>query len=573
MSVLYVLRLADNVSFTIADNVLVICWCLSVFKEGGRMGSKDTCVAFDYIIIGGGSAGCVLANRLSALSNNSVLLLEAGPKDNHPFIHMPAGVSELLKGELLNWNFSTAKQENLQNRQLYWPRGKVLGGCSSTNGMIYTRGHAWDYNHWGELGNEGWSYEKVLPYFKRSMHQERGENFYHGVNGPLNVTEGHTDTPLFETFVSAGQEVGYPFNEDFNGVDQEGVGHYQLTIKGGKRCSAAVAYLNPVKDRKNLEIWCDAHVQKIVVEDGVAKGVEVKHKKRLKTITANKEVILSAGAVQSPQVLMLSGVGDKAYLDKLGINCKYSLPGVGQNLQDHLDVSVQYLCTKPVSLFKSSDFHRKLMSLLRYALTKTGLGVSNGVETGAFLKSDPSIDIPDIQYHFIPMIVIDHGRAKAPGHGMMVHVCQLRPESRGSIELRDTNAESSPVIKANYLAAEKDIAVLVRGVQIGRKIFTAKAFDLYRGDELFPGKAIQSKEEIEGYIRKSAETIYHPVGTCKMGQDKMAVVDHRLKVRGVQRLRVVDASIMPTIIGGNTNAPTIMIAERAADFIAEDGYL
>lgn len=522
---------------------------------------------FDYIVIGGGSAGCVLANRLSENPNNKVLLLEAGGKDKSLFIHMPAGVAELLKGGPYNWQFNTAPEPHLNNRGLYWPRGKVLGGSSAINGMVYIRGHKKDYDDWAALGNPGWSYAEVLPYFKRAMNQERGASEYHGINGPLDVEDPKSEHELFAAFIQAGKEVGIPYNPDFNGEEQEGVGPYQVTIGKGKRASAATAYLHPIMMRANLRIETGSLVSKILFEGRRAQSVRYIQNQKVKEAVAAKEIILCAGTVQSPQILQLSGVGDKDELRHFGIDMVKHLPGVGKNLQDHLDVSIQHFCTKTITLFSQSKFHNKLVTLLQYLLFKSGPGASNGLEAGAFVKSNPDLDRPDIQYHFIPAFMLDHARQDGPGHGYMLHACQLRPESRGYVSLNSVDPKDPPAIQPNYLSAPKDLEVMVKAVKIARQIFAASSFDPYRGAEYLPGPHIQTDEEIAAFIRQNAETIYHPVGTCKMGQDSESVVDAQLKVHGLQGLRVVDASVMPTLIGGNTNAPTIMIAEKAADMI------
>lgn len=522
---------------------------------------------FDYIVIGAGSAGCVLANRLSENPNNRVLLLEAGTRDKSLFIHMPAGVAELLKGGPYNWGFETAPEPHLNNRGLYWPRGKGLGGSSAINGMIYIRGHRSDYDEWAAMGNNGWSYADVLPYFKKSMNQERGQSDYHGVNGPLDVEDPKSGNELFDVFVQAGKEIGLPYNPDFNGARQEGVGPYQVTIGKGKRSSAATAYLTPIMTRANLRIETNALVSKILFDKHRATSVRYIQNQKVKEAVAAKEVIVCAGAVQSPQILQLSGIGDGDELKRFGLEVVKHLPGVGKNLQDHLDVSVQHFCTKPVTLFTQTKIHNKLLTLFQYLLFKNGLGASNGLEAGAFVKTDPGLDRPDVQLHFIPAFMLDHARLDGPDHGYMLHGCQLRPESRGYVTLNSADPKDPPAIQPNYLSASKDLEVLTKTVKIARSIFAASCFDPYRGAEYLPGPHIQTDEEIAAFIRQNAETIYHPVGTCKMGHDAEAVVDPQLRVRGVQGLRVVDASVMPTLIGGNTNAPTIMLAEKAADMI------
>lgn len=523
---------------------------------------------YDYIIIGAGSAGCVLANRLSADPANKVLLLEAGKKDSSPFIHMPAGIGQLIQGTAYNWAFDTAPEPNLGNRRLFWPRGKGLGGSSSINGMVYIRGHAQDYDRWRQLGNEGWSYEEVLPYFRRSMHQERGADDYHGVGGPLNVKDSNASLPAHKLFIDAGIEAGYRFNPDFNGAEQEGVGPYQLTKVGTKRCSAAKAYLTPVLDRANLTVETEARLLNIEFDGKRAVGVRYQQKNSTHEAEAASEVILCAGAVQSPQLLQLSGIGDEAALAKAGVDCRHHLPGVGKNLQDHLDVVVQYHCRDgEVTLDRYVKLRRMLPIFLKYLLFDSGPATENPLEAGAFIKTRPDLEIPDIQLHFIPVFMIDHGRTRGPGPGMCIHVCQLRPESRGEVRLASADPLADPVIEANYLSAPGDLDVLVDGVKIARRIFNTEAFKPFLGEEYEASRDAVSDDDIGKFIRDTAETIYHPIGTCKMGHDDMAVVDSRLRVRGIENLRVVDASVMPTLVGGNTNAPTIMIAEKASDYL------
>lgn len=525
---------------------------------------------YDYIIVGGGSAGCVLANRLTDDNKTKVLLLEAGPEDNSPFIHMPAGVAQLLRGKAYNWYFDTEEEPEMESRPMYWPRGKVLGGSSSINGIVYIRGHAKDYDEWESLGNPGWSYKDVLPYFKKAMDQARGEDDFHGVNGPLLVSDPPLENPLFATYIDAGKQAGHPHTTDFNGAQQYGVGAYQQTARNGRRCSTAVSFLKPARKRNNLTVMTGALTSKILMDGNKAVGVEYIKDKQKYSVHAHQEVLLCAGAVQSPQILKLSGIGPEAELRKMGIPVKKALPGVGENLQDHLDVSIQYHCTQPITLAKmTKNPLYAFYSLARYALFKKGPLSSNGLETGAFLKSDISLERPDLQHHFITSFMMDHARdmSAMKEHGMMMHSCQLRPESRGSITLRSPDPLDAPKIFANYLDSDVDKKVQIAGVKLARDIFAQSAFDLYRGDEKLPGSSIESDDEILDYIRRSGETIYHPVGSCKMGNDEMAVVDKDLRVHGVENLRVIDASIMPRLVGGNTNAPTIMIAEKAADLI------
>lgn len=523
-------------------------------------------MSYRFIIIGAGSAGCVLANRLSADPANQVLLLEAGGRDWNPLLHMPAGLAQLVNNRRINWAFATEPQLQLEGRQLYWPRGKVLGGSSSINAMCYTRGQPQDYDEWLAAGNAGWSYAEVLPYFKRAEDQQHGLSVYHGVAGPLSVEDLRYRNPLSGVFVDAGVACGLTHNEDFNGASQQGVGYYQVTQRAGRRCSAAVAYLHPVRERQNLQVITGAQVQRIVVERGKARTVEYRRGSRIYRADCDGEVLLCAGAIGSPQLLMLSGIGPAQHLRQLSIPLVADLPGVGANLQDHLDVCTLYKC-RTATTYDFSMLQQAAVAL-RYWLTHDGPGVSNIAEAGAFVCSRYAQQHrPDIQLHFVPAQLDDHGRNRLPGHGFTVHACYLRPASRGHIRLRESRAAVAPLIQPNYLHAEPDLAMLVEGVRISREVVNAQPFDAYRGAELFPGVALRSDADIEQFIRHKAETIYHPVGTCKMGRDGDAVVDTQLRVRGVDGLRVVDASIMPTLVSGNTNAPTIMIAERAADMI------
>lgn len=528
------------------------------------MGNKT----FDYIIIGAGSAGCVMANRLSEESDTRVLLLEAGGPDNRREISIPVAAPQLFRTEV-DWEFYTAPQAELNGRRLHWPRGRVLGGTSSLNWMIYSRGDPSDYDHWAALDNEGWSFDDVLPYFKKAEHQERGESAYHGTGGPLNVADARDPNPLSPLFVEAGVEVGIPRNDDFNGAQQEGVGLFQVTQNNGKRHSAVAAYLTPALQRPNLTVLTDVRVTRIICHAGEATGVEYVRDGGTVQAKVTKEVILSAGAVNSPQLLMLSGIGPADHLREHGIAVHVDLPGVGRNLQDHLSISpVAYECTAPITLAGVG----RLRDVANYLLFKKGPLTSTVAEAAAFVKTDPGLPRPDLEVAFLP-IYVDESRPDDPPdqHGFTIASILLYPESRGQITLRAPDPMVDPLIDPRYLTAEKDREMVVEALKVARKIGRASSFDDYRGAEIAPGEEVQTAAEIAAYNRSAARTAWHPVGTCKMGSDEMAVVDDRLRVRGVSGLRVVDASIMPTIIGGHTNAPVIMIAEKAADLIKDDG--
>lgn len=522
---------------------------------------------YHYIIVGAGSAGCVLANRLSADPHINVLLLEAGKPDRKPEIQVPAAFSKLLQTEC-DWGYYTELQSQLDCRQLYWPRGKVLGGSSSINAMIYVRGHPCDYDQWAKLGNPGWSFSDLLPYFKKGENYEAGASEYHGTGGLLNVASLRYRNPLSRAFVEAGVEIGLLRTDDFNGSDPQGVGFYHVTQKNGQRHSAATAYLEPCRHRKNLSVSTGAQVTRVLFEGTRVVGVEyVSDDGKIARVKTAREVILCGGAVNSPQLLMLSGIGPAEHLRSLGIRVVVDLSGVGQNLQDHLIAGVVYRCTQPVSLDGANTWSNRL----KYLLFRKGPLSSNVGEAGGFVKTQPDLMRPDLQFLFAPVYFVDHGFVRLPGYGFTLGATLLHPESVGSIRLRSPDPLDAPIIQPNYLDREIDLQVLISGIKLSRQILEASAFDRFRDREVLPGSVVQQDEQIAAYIRQSAQTLYHPVGTCKMGNDSMAVVNSKLQVYGVERLRVVDASIAPTIMGGNTNAPTMAIAEKAADLIISEG--
>ncbi|HZD95351.1 MAG TPA: choline dehydrogenase [Candidatus Sulfotelmatobacter sp.] len=517
---------------------------------------------YDYIIIGAGSAGCVLANRLSEDPKTKVLLLEAGGRDKCKEIQIPLAFSKLFKGPC-DWVYYTEPEAHLQNRSLYWPRGKVLGGSSSMNAMIYIRGNRADYDKWRDLGNPGWGYAEVLPYFTRSENQERGASEYHGASGPLCVSDLRTVNPLAEAFVKAGEEAGFPRNPDFNAETQEGFGFYQVTQSNGKRHSTAAAFLRPAASRPNLTVRTDAQAFGIYFEGRRAAIVSFQDGNSSRQERAEREIILCAGSIGSPQLLMLSGIGTAENLHEFSIPVVCDLPGVGKNLQDHPCTGVVFECTQPVSLASAES----LSNLLRYLCFKRGPLTSNVAEAGAFIRTSSSCQVPDLQYHFGVGYFVDHGFQKFDGHAFTFGATLLHPYSRGDIRLRSSNPLDRPFIRANYLSDPRDMAVLLEGVKLSRVLAATNAFAGYRGRELHPGVEIKDDAGLRAHVARYTETLYHPAGTCKMGNDPLAVVDSELRVHGVEGLRVVDASIMPAVTGGNTNAPTIMIAEKAADLI------
>lgn len=524
--------------------------------------------AFDYVIVGGGSAGSVLAGRLSEDPSATVCLLEAGGGGSSGFVNVPIGAVAMLPTRLNNWAFETVPQPGLNGRRGYQPRGRMLGGSSGINAMIYARGHPSDYDHWAALGNRGWSFADVLPYFRLSERNERFDNEWHGRDGPLFVSDLRTHNPFHDRILEAARQTGLPVTDDFNGAEQEGVGIYQVTQKDGERWSAARAYLFPhMGKRANLHVETHAQVARILVEDGRAVGVEAVKGKERRTVRARREVVLSAGALQSPQILMLSGIGPAVELKRYGIAPVLDLPGVGRNLQDHPDFIFGYrsasLDTFGISL---SGGWRMLRETLRYRRERRGAITSNFAEAGGFLKTRPDLDAPDIQLHFIVSMVDDHARRLHLGHGFSCHVCLLRPRSRGTLTLASADPLAAPLIDPAFLMDPQDVEDMVAGFRLTRQLMEAPALAAWVRKDMVTAE-VRSDDDIRAVLRRRVDTVYHPVGTCRMGMDADAVVDPELRVRGIEGLRVVDASIMPTLIGGNTNAPVIMIAEKAVDMM------
>jgi choline dehydrogenase-like flavoprotein len=531
----------------------------------GEIRVSDT---FDFVIVGAGSGGSTLAGRLSEDKNTSVALLDAGGKNDNWVVTTPFALVLMVAGPINNWSFNTVPQKGLNGRIGYQPRGKGLGGSSAINAMVYIRGHRWDYDHWASLGNSGWSYSDVLPYFKRAEDNADFEGEFHGKGGPLAVNKLRTDNPVHDTFLQAAQEAQFRLREDFNGEDHEGLGVYQLTQKNGERWSAARAYVHPhMGTRPNLRVETHAHATRILFEGKRAVGVEYMQGKQKKVLRARREVIVASGAFQSPQLLMLSGVGDAATLGKHGIAGVHHLPGVGQNLQDHPDFVFGYMSDNPnfngVSL---KQLPRLLRAIGQYRRERRGPMTSNFAECGGFLKTRPDLDIPDIQLHFGMALADDHGRKRHNGTGFTCHVCLLRPKSRGEVTLGSRDPLAAPVIDPNFFGDPADPETMVAGFKTTRRLLETPALRPLQKKDMFT-EGVKTDEDIRNVLRNRVDTVYHPVGTCKMGNDAMAVVDSKLKVHGMEGLRVVDASIMPTLIGGNTNAPTIMIGEKAADMI------
>ncbi len=533
---------------------------------------------YDFIVVGAGSAGCVLANRLSADGSKHVLLLEAGGRDLNPWIHVPVGYFNTLHNPNTDWCYKTEPDEGLNGRSLDWPRGKTLGGSSSINGLLYIRGQVEDYRHWRQLGNTGWSYEDVLPYFRRSENQERGADEFHGADGPLSVTNMRVHRNVCHALINAAEELGIPRNDDFNGASQEGAGYFQLTAKNGRRCSTAVAYLNPARHRTNLTIITHALARRLLfdpVDQTRTTGIAyaVKGERREARLKKCGEVILSAGSIGSPQILQVSGIGPGQHLQDLDIQVRHALAGVGENLQDHLQIRTVYEVNVPTLNDEINNFFRRMMIGMQYVLLRKGAMAMGASQVCIFCKTHPALERPDIQFHFQPLSADKPGVEMHPFSGITLSVCQLQPESRGRIAIKSPDPETYPAIHPNYLSTPLDQETAVAAIKVARNLANSESMSKFIVEEKVPGLRVQTDEQLLDAARNISQTIYHPTSTCKMGRDEMAVVDERLRVHGIDGLRIVDASIMPTITSGNTNAPTIMIAEKASDMILEDARL
>ena len=523
---------------------------------------------YDYIIVGAGSAGCVLANRLSEDDKIKVLLLETGGSDKSIFIQMPTALSIPMNSAKYAWQFETQPEPHLDQRKMHCPRGKVLGGSSSINGMVYVRGHARDFDQWQQAGASNWDYAHCLPYFKKAETWAFGADNYRGGEGPLGVNNGNQmQNPLYQGFINAGVEAGYFATEDYNGQQQEGFGPMHMTVKNGRRASTANAYLRPAMHRANLTVVTHALVHKVLLEGKTAAGVRYAHKNSIKEVTADKEVILSAGSIGSPHILQLSGIGPKKTLADAGIECLHDLPGVGQNLQDHLEFYFQFTCKQSITLNGQLDWWSKLKIGVRWILTKQGLGATNHFESCGFIRSKAGVEWPDLQYHFLPAAMRYDGKEAFAGHGFQVHIGHNKPKSRGAVTVVSAAPDVAPQIQFNYLQHPDDIQGFRDCVRLTREIINQPALDAFRGEEIQPGLAVETDQQIDSFVRANVESAYHPSCSCKMGTDPLAVVDPETKVHGIMGLRVVDSSVFPTIPNGNLNAPTIMLAERAADLI------
>jgi choline dehydrogenase len=522
----------------------------------------------DFVIIGSGSAGSAMAYRLSEDGKYSVIVIEFGGTDIGPFIQMPAALSFPMNMSTYDWGFMSEPEPYLGGRRLVTPRGKVIGGSSSINGMVYVRGHAHDFDHWAESGASGWSYADVLPYFKRMEHSHGGEPGWRGTDGPMHIQRGRRDNPLFHAFVAAGQQAGFEVTEDYNGSKQEGFGAMEQTIYNGRRWSAANAYLRPALKRKNMNL-VNGFARRVIIENQRAVGVEITRRGRTEVIRARREVVVAASSINSPKLLMLSGIGPAAHLKEHGIEVVADRAGVGQNLQDHMEVYIQQESLKPITLNSKLGLLSKAMIGAEWLFFKTGHGATNHFESAAFVRSKPGVDYPDIQYHFLPAAIRYDGRAAVKGHGFQAHVGPMRSKSRGSVTLRSSDPFEKPRILFNYMSHPDDWADFRHAVRLTREIFGQAALDPYRGKEISPGAHVQSDEEIDDFLREHAESAFHPCGTCKMGatNDPMAVVDPQCRVIGVEGLRIADSSIFPRVTNGNLNGPSIMAGEKAADHI------
>jgi choline dehydrogenase len=526
---------------------------------------------FDYIVVGAGSAGCVLANRLTASGRHRVLLLEAGGRDNHMWIHIPLGFAKLFNDSNVNWLYKSEPEPELNNRQVIQPRGKVLGGSSSINGLLYIRGQKEDFDHWRQLGNAGWSFTDVLPYFRRSENQERGADELHGTGGPLSVSNVCEPHPLCEAFLAAAEKSGIPRNDDFNGPRQEGAGYFQLTAKNGRRWSSAAGYLRQAQRRPNLALKTDALATRVLFSGRRAIGIEYRQAGTTETAYADGEVILAGGAFNSPQLLQLSGLGPGKILRELGIEVIADMPGIGADLQDHLQVRMQLRCTEPITANDVvNSWRHRYGAGLRYFLSRKGLLSIGAGYAGAFLRTRAELATPDVQFHFLIFSTETAGANVHPFSGFMASVCQLRPESRGLVRIKSSNPAVAPAIQPRYLSSRNDCDTIVAGFKKLRAVMNEPVMRRYIAEEHMPGPNCVSDADILAYARATGTTVYHPTSTCRMGSDPNAVVDERLRVRGFERLRVIDASIMPTVVSGNTNAATVMIGEKGADMVLQD---